>query len=80
MIGGATSMSKVTTVWADRVEFSGLLGIMRAGFRYYIDIELKKGTSQNKMAKGQFDLEDMRDQLLQMEQMGGMEALMDKMP
>jgi signal recognition particle subunit SRP54 len=32
------------------------------------------------MAKGQFDLEDMRDQLLQMEQMGGMEALMDKMP
>jgi hypothetical protein len=33
-----------------------------------------------KMAKGQFDLEDMRDQLLQMEQMGGIEALMDKMP
>ena len=32
------------------------------------------------MAKGQFDLEDMRDQLLQMEQMGGMEALMDKLP
>jgi signal recognition particle subunit SRP54 len=32
------------------------------------------------MAKGQFDLEDMRDQLLQMEQMGGIEALMDKMP
>ena len=32
------------------------------------------------MAKGQFDLSDMRDQLLQMEQMGGMEALMDKMP
>ncbi len=32
------------------------------------------------MAKGQFDLGDMRDQLLQMEQMGGMEALMDKLP
>jgi signal recognition particle subunit SRP54 len=32
------------------------------------------------MAKGQFVLEDMRDQLLQMEQMGGVEALMDKMP
>jgi signal recognition particle subunit SRP54 len=32
------------------------------------------------IAKGQFDLDDMRDQLLQMEQMGGMEALMDKMP
>ncbi len=40
----------------------------------------KAQKSAQKMAKGQFDLEDMRDQLLQMEQMGGMEALMDKMP
>ncbi len=40
----------------------------------------KAEKSAKKMVKGQFDLEDMRDQLLQMEQMGGMEALMDKMP
>ncbi|MDC0390275.1 signal recognition particle protein [Candidatus Thioglobus sp.] len=40
----------------------------------------KAEKSVQKMAKGQFDLSDMRDQLLQMEQMGGMEALMDKMP
>ena len=40
----------------------------------------KAEKSVKKMAKGQFDLEDMRDQLLQMEQMGGIEALMDKMP
>ncbi|CAB5498153.1 Signal recognition particle, subunit Ffh SRP54 (TC 3.A.5.1.1) [Bathymodiolus thermophilus thioautotrophic gill symbiont] len=40
----------------------------------------KAEKAAKKMAKGQFDLEDMRDQLLQMEQMGGVEALMDKMP
>jgi len=40
----------------------------------------KAEQSVKKMAKGQFDLGDMREQLLQMEQMGGMEALMDKMP
>lgn len=40
----------------------------------------KTAKSANKMAKGQFDLADMRDQLLQMEQMGGMESLMDKLP
>ena len=33
-----------------------------------------------KMAKGRFDLDDMRDQLMQMQQMGGMGALLDKMP
>lgn len=40
----------------------------------------KAEKSAKKMAKGQFDLEDMRDQLLQMEKMGGMEALMGKIP
>ena len=40
----------------------------------------KAEKSVKKMASGRFDLDDMRDQLLQMEQMGGMEALMDKMP
>lgn len=44
-------------------------------------IDKKKAEkTAKKMAKGQFDLDDMRDQLLQMEQMGGMEALMNKMP
>ncbi len=38
----------------------------------------KAQKSAQKIAKGQFDLADMREQLLQMEQMGGMEALMDK--
>lgn len=33
-----------------------------------------------KMAKGRFDLDDMRDQLIQMQQMGGMGSLMDKLP
>jgi len=36
--------------------------------------------SAQKMVKGRFDLDDMRDQLLQMQQMGGMGALMDKLP
>ncbi|WP_428087181.1 signal recognition particle protein [Candidatus Thioglobus sp.] len=40
----------------------------------------KAQKSVQKMSKGRFDLADMREQLLQMEQMGGMEALMDKMP
>ncbi|MBE8190090.1 MAG: signal recognition particle protein [Candidatus Thioglobus sp.] len=40
----------------------------------------KAEKSAKKMAKGQFDLSDMREQLLQMEQMGGMEALMGKLP
>lgn len=40
----------------------------------------KAEKSAKKMVSGRFDLDDMRDQLLQMEQMGGMEALMDKMP
>ncbi len=40
----------------------------------------KAQKSIKKIAKGQFDLSDMRDQLLQMQQMGGMGALMDKMP
>lgn len=35
----------------------------------------------NKIRKGQaFDMEDLRDQLLQMEKMGGMGGLMDKLP
>ena len=33
-----------------------------------------------KMAKGRFDLDDMRDQLMQMQQMGGMGALLNKLP
>ena len=40
----------------------------------------KAEKSAKKMLKGRFDLFDMREQLLQMEQMGGMEALMDKLP
>jgi signal recognition particle subunit SRP54 len=34
----------------------------------------------NKISKGGFDLEDFRDQLLQMQKMGGMASLMDKLP
>jgi signal recognition particle subunit SRP54 len=33
-----------------------------------------------KISKGGFDLEDFRDQLMQMQQMGGMASLMDKLP
>ena len=40
----------------------------------------KAQKSVQKMAKGRFDLDDMRDQLMQMQQMGGMGALMDKLP
>ena len=36
--------------------------------------------SAQKIIKGRFDLSDMRDQLTQMQQMGGMGALMDKLP
>lgn len=34
----------------------------------------------NKISKGGFDLSDFRDQLAQMQQMGGMASLMDKLP
>jgi signal recognition particle subunit SRP54 len=34
----------------------------------------------NKISKGGFDLGDFRDQLVQMQQMGGMASLMDKLP
>jgi signal recognition particle subunit SRP54 len=34
----------------------------------------------SKISKGGFDLEDFRDQLLQMQKMGGMASLMDKLP
>ena len=44
-----------------------------------VDHKKAKKTVQ-KMAKGRFDLDDMREQLIQMQQMGGMGALMDKMP
>lgn len=40
----------------------------------------KAQQSVKKMAKGQFNLADMRSQLQQMQQMGGMSALMDKLP
>jgi signal recognition particle subunit SRP54 len=33
-----------------------------------------------KMAKGLFDFEDMKEQLLQMQNMGGMKSMMDKLP
>jgi signal recognition particle subunit SRP54 len=33
-----------------------------------------------KMTKGLFDFEDMKDQLLQMQNMGGMKSMMDKLP
>jgi signal recognition particle subunit SRP54 len=36
--------------------------------------------SAQKMVKGRFDLDDMREQLIQMQKMGGMGALMDKLP
>ena len=32
------------------------------------------------MIKGNFDLEDMREQLLQMQNMGGIGAMLDKLP
>jgi len=44
-----------------------------------VDHKKAKKTVQ-KMAKGRFDLDDMREQLIQMQEMGGMGALMDKMP
>jgi signal recognition particle subunit SRP54 len=40
----------------------------------------KAAKTAAKIDKGKFDMEDMRDQLLQMENMGGMEALMGKIP
>jgi signal recognition particle subunit SRP54 len=40
----------------------------------------KAAKTAAKIGKGKFDMEDMRDQLLQMENMGGMEALMGKIP
>ena len=40
----------------------------------------KAETTARKLAKGQFDLDDMADQLAQMEKMGGMEGLMGMLP
>ena len=45
------------------------------------DLDEAKATAMaKKLAKGQFDLEDMADQLMQMERMGGMEGLMGMLP
>ncbi|HEY2481919.1 MAG TPA: signal recognition particle protein, partial [Caulobacteraceae bacterium] len=40
----------------------------------------KAETTARKLAKGQFDLDDLADQLAQMERMGGMEGLMGLLP
>jgi signal recognition particle subunit SRP54 len=40
----------------------------------------KAQKSAKKIISGRFDLSDMREQILQMEKMGGMEALIDKLP
>jgi signal recognition particle subunit SRP54 len=40
----------------------------------------KAEKSAKKMIKGNFDLEDMREQLLQMQNMGGIGAMLDKLP
>ncbi len=42
--------------------------------------QAKAEVMAKKLAKGQFDLEDMADQLAQMERMGGMEGLMGLLP
>jgi signal recognition particle subunit SRP54 len=42
--------------------------------------EAKARTMAEKLAKGRFDLEDMADQLMQMERMGGMEGLVGMLP
>jgi signal recognition particle subunit SRP54 len=45
------------------------------------DLDEAKATAMaKKIAKGQFDLDDMADQLAQMEKMGGMEGLMGMLP
>ena len=44
-----------------------------------VDQKKAKKTVQ-KMTKGRFDLGDMKEQLIQMQQMGGMGSLMDKLP
>ena len=44
-----------------------------------VDQKKAKKTVQ-KMSKGRFDFGDMKEQLIQMQQMGGMGSLMDKMP
>jgi signal recognition particle subunit SRP54 len=45
------------------------------------DLDEAKATAMaRKLAKGQFDLDDMSDQLAQMEKMGGMEGLMGMLP
>ena len=45
------------------------------------DLDEAKATAMaRKLAKGQFDLDDMADQLAQMEKMGGMEGLMGMLP
>jgi signal recognition particle subunit SRP54 len=42
--------------------------------------EAKARTMAEKLAKGRFDLDDMADQLMQMERMGGMEGLVGMLP
>jgi signal recognition particle subunit SRP54 len=42
--------------------------------------QAKAEVMARKLAKGQFDLEDMADQLMQMERMGGMEGVMGLLP
>ena len=54
---------------------------MRSGLSPAANIDAEKAArTAERMRKGQFDLTDMREQLLQMANMGGISGLMGMMP
>ncbi len=83
-IGAGESMDALQAFHPDRIA-SRILG-MGDVLSLVEEVEQKADKQKaaqlaKKLAKGKtFDLEDFRQQLLQMEQMGGMMSLMDKMP
>lgn len=82
-IGVAEKMDGLEAFDADRMasRILGMGDIVALVEQAQQNVDVAKAEKlANKISKGGFDLGDFRDQLVQMQQMGGMASLMDKLP
>ena len=82
-IGVAEKMDGLEAFDADRMasRILGMGDILALVEQAQQNVDVAKAEKlANKISKGGFDLGDFRDQLVQMQQMGGMAGLMDKLP
>ena len=82
-IGVAEKMDGLEAFDADRMasRILGMGDILALVEQAQQNVDVAKAEKlANKISKGGFDLGDFRDQLVQMQQMGGMASLMDKLP